>query len=86
MYGERVHHAVLASGMKVTGCTVHLVDEHYDTGPIVVQRALSILEDDTPETLAARLLPEEHRAYVEAVRLFAEGRLQTEAGRVHIAP
>ncbi|WP_075165119.1 phosphoribosylglycinamide formyltransferase [Chthonomonas calidirosea] len=67
MYGRRVHEAVIESGMKVTGCTVHFVDNDYDTGPILVQRAIPVFDEDTPETLAARLLPEEHRAYVEAV-------------------
>ena len=86
MYGEHVHRAVLESGMKVAGCTVHLVDEEYDTGPIVVQRTVPVLEDDTPESLAARILPEEHRAYVEAVRLFAEGRLRVEGRRVRVLP
>lgn len=86
MYGENVHQAVLESGMKVTGCTVHLVDEQYDTGAIIVQRAVSIAEDDTPQTLAARVIAEEHRAYVEAVRLFAQGRLSVEGHRVRILP
>lgn len=86
MYGENVHRAVLESGMKISGCTVHLVDEQYDTGPIVVQRAVLVLEDDTPETLAARILPEEHAAYVEAIRLFAEDRVRVESGRVRILP
>jgi phosphoribosylglycinamide formyltransferase-1 len=84
MYGEHVHRAVLESGMKVSGCTVHFVDEQYDTGPIIVQTAVPVLEKDTPATLAARVLPEEHRAYVRAVKLFAEGRLQIEGPRVHI--
>jgi len=86
MYGENVHRAVLESGMKVTGCTVHFVDEQYDTGAIIVQRVVSIAEDDTPQTLAARVIAEEHRAYVEAVRLFAQGRLSIEGHRVRILP
>jgi phosphoribosylglycinamide formyltransferase-1 len=86
MYGEHVHQAVLESGMKVTGSTVHFVDEQYDTGPIIVQLPVAVQEDDTPSTLAARVLPAEHRAYVEAVRLFAEGRLKVEGRRVRIAP
>lgn len=84
MYGENVHRAVLDSGVKITGCTVHFVDEEYDSGPIIVQRAVSVEENDTPQTLAARVLTEEHGAYVEAVRLFAQGRLQVEGQRVHI--
>ena len=84
LYGERVHQAVLASGMKVSGCTVHLVDEHYDAGPIVVQTCVPVLEDDTPETLGARVFAAECRLYPEAVRLFAAGRLQIEGRRVRI--
>lgn len=86
MYGEHVHRAVLESGMKVSGCTVHFVDEHYDTGPIIVQRCVSVEEDDTWETLAARVLVQEHQAYVQAVKLFAEGRLRIEGRRVRILP
>ncbi len=82
MYGMRVHEAVVASGAKVSGCTVHLVDENYDTGPIVLQRTVEVLPDDTPETLAQRLLPIEHATYVEAIRLFAEGKVRMENGRV----
>ena len=84
MFGERVHQAVLESGMKVSGCTVHFVDAEYDTGPIIIQRCVPVLEGDTPQTLAARILPEEHKAYVEAVSLFAEGRLQLEGRRVRV--
>ena len=84
MYGERVHRAVLESGMKVTGCTVHFVDEGYDTGPIILQRCVPILDDDTPETLAARVLPIEHETYIEAIRLFVQGRLRVEGRRVRV--
>jgi formyltetrahydrofolate-dependent phosphoribosylglycinamide formyltransferase len=84
MYGEHVHRAALVSGMKVSGCTVHFVEEHYDTGPIIVQTAVPIAEDDTPQSLAARILPEEHRAYVSAVQLFAAGRLRVHDRRVTI--
>lgn len=84
MYGERVHRAVLESGMKVSGCTVHFVDEQYDHGPIILQTAVPVQEDDTPQTLAARVLPAEHRTYVQAIRLFAEGRLAIEGNRVRI--
>lgn len=82
MYGEHVHQAVLDSGMKVSGCTVHFVDEHYDTGPIILQTAVPVEDEDTPHTLAARILPCEHRAYVRAVQLFAQGRLRIEGRRV----
>lgn len=84
MYGEHVHRAVLEHGCKVSGCTVHLVDEAYDTGPIVVQRTVPVEEGDTVETLAARILPHEHSAYVEAIRLLAEDRLTVEGRVVHI--
>jgi formyltetrahydrofolate-dependent phosphoribosylglycinamide formyltransferase len=86
MYGLRVHEAVLQSGMKVTGCTVHFVDEQYDTGPIVLQSVMEVRDDDTPETLAARLLPVEHATYVRAIRLFVEGRLKIEGNRVREIP
>ncbi len=84
MYGLRVHEAVLQSGMKVAGCTVHFVDEQYDTGPIVLQSVIEVHDDDTPETLAARLLPVEHATYIRAIRLFVEGRLRVEGRRVRI--
>ena len=84
MYGEHVHQAVLDSGMKVSGCTVHFVDEQYDTGPIILQTAVPVEEEDTPQTLAARILPCEHQTYIHAVRLFAEGRLRIDGRRVFI--
>lgn len=85
-YGERVHAAVLASGMKVSGCTVHFVDERYDSGPIIAQRAVPVLEGDTPETLAARVFVEECRLYPEAIRLIAEGRLRIDGRCVRVLP
>jgi phosphoribosylglycinamide formyltransferase-1 len=69
MYGERVHQAVLAAGESESGCTVHLVDAGTDTGPILLQRRVPVLEGDTAETLAERIHGEEHAAIVEAVRL-----------------
>ena len=75
-YGRRVHEAVLAAGAKVSGATVHFVDEEYDHGPIILQREVPVEPGDTPETLAARVLTAEHEAYPEAVRRFAEGRLR----------
>jgi len=86
MYGEHVHRAVIESGMKVSGCTVHLVDEQYDTGPIVVQIAVPVEEDDTPATLAARVIKAEHQAYVRAVQFCAQGRVHVEGNRVRISP
>lgn len=85
MYGHHVHESAIAYGVKVSGCTVHFVDGEYDTGPIILQTVVPVREDDTPDTLAARILPEEHRTYVEAIRLFAEGRLRVEGRRVNIA-
>jgi phosphoribosylglycinamide formyltransferase-1 len=84
LYGSRVHAAVLASGMKVTGCTVHFVNAEYDAGPIVLQRCLPVREDDTPETLGARVFAAECEAYPEAIRLFAAGRLRIEGQRVRV--
>ncbi len=73
-------------GVKVTGCTVHFVDAGTDTGPIILQAAVPVLEGDTEETLSARILVEEHRIYSEAIGLFAAGRLQIEGRKVAIAP
>lgn len=84
MYGLRVHQAAIDSGMKITGCTVHFVDEGYDTGPIILQRCAPILDDDSPETLASRVLPVEHETYIEAIRLFVQGRLRVEGRRVRV--
>ena len=81
MYGHFIHEAVLAYGCKLSGCTVHFVDETYDTGPVILQRAVPVEETDTPETLAARILPHEHAALIDALQLLAEGRLTVE-GRV----
>ncbi len=86
MYGERVHRAVLASGMKVSGCTVHFVTDELDSGPIILQACVPVEEDDTPETLAARVFAKECRIYPEAVRLYAAGRLVVEGQRVRILP
>lgn len=85
-YGDRVHRAVLEAGVAETGCTVHFVDEHYDHGPIILQRRVPVLTDDTPHTLAARVFAEECEAYPEAVRLFAEERLRVDHDRVAILP
>ncbi len=82
MYGHNVHAAVIESGVKVTGVTVHLVDEDYDTGPILIQRVVDVLDEDTPETLAARVLECEHRAIVDAVRLVAETGIKIVGRRV----
>ncbi len=76
MYGIHVHEAVIASGVKISGATVHIVDEEYDHGPIVIQRPVEVEPDDTPETLAAKVLKIEHELYPEALRAFAEGRVE----------
>ncbi|MDA8144546.1 MAG: phosphoribosylglycinamide formyltransferase [Thermaerobacter sp.] len=73
-------------GVKVAGCTVHFVDAGMDAGPVVLQRSVPVAEDDTPESLAERILREEHRAYPEAVRLFALGRLELRGRRVLVRP
>lgn len=84
MFGANVHQAALEYGVKISGCTVHFVDEQYDTGPIILQSVVPVLDDDTVETLAARVLAAEHQAFPAAVSLFAQGRLQREARRVRI--
>uniref|UniRef100_A0A7C4QPA9 Phosphoribosylglycinamide formyltransferase n=1 Tax=Schlesneria paludicola TaxID=360056 RepID=A0A7C4QPA9_9PLAN len=84
MHGRLVHEAVLARGCKVSGCTVHFVDDEYDHGPIILQRPVPVLDDDTPESLAARVFEQECRAYPEAIRLFAAGQLKVNGLRVRI--
>lgn len=86
LQGLAVHAAVLEHGCKVTGCTVHFVNEAVDAGPIIVQRAVPVAEDDTPESLAARVLVQEHQAYVEAVRLYCAGRLAVVGRVVRVRP
>jgi phosphoribosylglycinamide formyltransferase-1 len=86
MYGDRVHKAVLDSGSKFSGCTVHFANEAPDGGPIILQAVVPVLDTDTVETLAARIAQEEHKLYPQAVQLFAEGRLQIVGRRVRIVP
>lgn len=86
MYGHHVHEAVLESGVNVSGCTVHLVDDQYDHGPIVAQRAVEVLPDDTPETLAARVFQQECELYPEVIRAFVDGRVIIEGRSVRIMP
>jgi phosphoribosylglycinamide formyltransferase-1 len=74
----------LEYGAKVAGCTVHFVNEGMDTGPIILQAAVPVLENDTPGTLHARIQEQEHRLYPRAIRLFAEGKLEIEGRRVRI--
>lgn len=84
MYGANVHQAALEYGVKVSGCTVHFVDEQYDTGPIILQSVVPVLDDDTAETLGGRVLAAELEAFPRAVGLFASGRLVVEARRVRV--
>ncbi len=84
-YGMKVHRSVIESGAKLSGCTVHLVSDEYDKGPIILQRAIAVEPDDTPETLAARVFEEECIAYPEALRLCLSGRLRIVSDRVVIA-
>jgi phosphoribosylglycinamide formyltransferase 1 len=81
-YGHRVHEAVLQYGAKVSGCTVHFADNQYDRGPIILQRAVPVLDDDTPDSLAARVFEQECEAYPQAIQWFAEGRLRIEGRKV----
>jgi phosphoribosylglycinamide formyltransferase 1 len=84
--GLHAQRQALEHGVKVAGATVHFVDEGVDTGPIVLQAAVPVLEGDTEATLSARILAEEHRLYPEAVRLYAEGRLELRDRRVRVRP
>jgi len=85
MYGHRVHEAVLAAGRTESGCTVHVCDDLYDHGPILLQRKVPVLEGDTADTLATRVFEQECIAYPEAVKLFCEGRVRIDGRNVTIA-
>jgi len=80
--GLHVQHKALVHGSKFSGCTVHFVDEGTDTGPIIIQAAVPVLDDDTEESLSARILNYEHQIYPRAIQLFAEGRLEVRGRRV----
>lgn len=82
--GLNAQKQALEYGVKITGCTVHFVDEGVDTGPIIIQASVEVKDNDTVDTLAARILEQEHRIYPEAVRLFAEGNLAIEGRKVKI--
>jgi phosphoribosylglycinamide formyltransferase 1 len=84
MYGIHVHEAVIESGVKVTGVTVHLVDEIYDHGAIVMQKCVPVLDDDTPESLAERVLKVEHELYSEAIQLFAEDKIEFKGNKAYV--
>lgn len=81
-HGEKVHAAVITRGCKVSGCTVHFVDDQYDHGPIILQKTVPVLDDDTPATLAARIFEQECLAYPEAITQFASGRMLVDGSRV----
>jgi phosphoribosylglycinamide formyltransferase-1 len=82
--GLRGQKQALDHGVKISGVTVHFVDEGCDTGPIILQKAVEIKEDDTEESLSARILEQEHKIYPQAIKLFAEGRLKIEGKRVKV--
>jgi len=85
-YGHHVHEAVVKYGVKVTGCTVHFADNVYDHGPVILQRPVPVSAEDTPDDVADRVFEEELKAFPEAIRLFAEGRLRVEGRIVHVLP
>lgn len=85
MHGHHVHEAVLAAGVKTSGCTVHFVDNVYDHGPVILQRNVPVLPDDTPETLAARVFEAECEALPEALNLIAAGIVSVHDGKVILA-
>jgi phosphoribosylglycinamide formyltransferase-1 len=84
LYGDRVHRAVLEAGVKLSGATVHFCDEAYDTGPIILQKAVPVEEDDTVESLRARVQAAEREIYPRAIQLFSQDRLRIEGQRVRI--
>ena len=85
MYGDHVHRAVIEAGDVESGCTIHFVTSEYDTGPVILQQRCPVNPGDTVDTLAARVFKQECEAYPEAVRLFFEGRLSIEGGKVSIS-
>jgi phosphoribosylglycinamide formyltransferase-1 len=85
LYGHYVHEAVLEYGAKVSGCTVHFVDNHYDHGPIILQKVVPVLDRDTPDTLAARVFAAECQALPEAIRMIADGKVSVVGRRVKIS-
>ena len=83
-FGHHVHQAVIDYGAKLSGCTIHFADNLYDHGPVIVQRAVPVLDDDTAETLAARVFEAECEAYPEAIQLIAQGRVKVEGRKVRV--
>lgn len=86
MVGRRVHEAVLASREKISGCTVHFVDNSVDQGPILLQHSVPVFRGDNPDTLSTRVLVAEHRTYSKAIQLLVDGRIVIHDGRVHADP
>lgn len=84
MFGQHVHEAVIAYGAKVTGATVHFVDDSYDHGPIIMQQAIPVNDQDTPESLAERVQALERKLYPKAIQMIAEGRVSVEGRKVRI--
>jgi phosphoribosylglycinamide formyltransferase-1 len=84
-YGHHVHEAVLNYGVKLSGCTVHIVDNQYDRGPVILQRSVPVLEDDTPDTLNDRVFQAECEAFPDALQLLADGRITLEGRKIRIA-
>lgn len=84
MYGINVHEAVIKSGREVTGATVHLVDEVYDNGAIILQKEVPVKKNDTAETLAVRVLRTEHKLYPEVIKLFEEKKILIRKNKIHI--
>jgi phosphoribosylglycinamide formyltransferase-1 len=82
--GLHAQKQALDYGVKVSGCTVHFVDEGMDSGPVILQKAVPVIDGDNEESLSARILEQEHELYPEAVRLFCEGRIKIEGRRVSI--
>ena len=82
--GIHVQHKAVEYGVKFAGCTVHFADEGIDTGPIIIQSVVPVFEDDTADTLSARILKEEHRIYPQAIQYYAEGRIEIRGRKVFI--
>lgn len=84
MYGIKVHEAAIEYGVKISGCTVHFIDEGTDTGPIILQRAVCVYDNDTPKSLQQRILNEEHKAIVDAVDMISKGLVKIENRKVSV--
>jgi len=84
MYGDKVHQAVLEYGAKITGVTIHFVDDHYDHGPIIMQEAVPVFDGDTAESLAERIQAKEREMYMRALQLFSKGRVKIDGRKVTV--